>query len=81
MNIKYQHLLSPLKIGNIVLKNRMMASNSLPLFLQGPEPYPAASTIAHYVNKAKNGAAVVTCTGVSDRNWLSQRVVRSFPQV
>jgi len=65
MEPKYKHLLSPLKLGNFILKNRMAASSSLPHFLQGPETYPADSVIAHYENKAK-GAAIVTCMGINN---------------
>lgn len=61
MGKKYSHLLSPLKIGNVVLKNRMLSSNSLPHFLQGPETFPSESVISHYAGVASNGAAVVTC--------------------
>ncbi|MBP2655172.1 MAG: FAD-dependent oxidoreductase [Firmicutes bacterium] len=66
MSMKYKHLLSPLKIGNIVLKNRMISPNSLPHFLQGPEGYPAESITAHLANRAKNGAAIVTLRGAFD---------------
>ena len=38
---RYSHLLSPLKIGNVVLKNRMMATRALPSHLQGPETFPS----------------------------------------
>ena len=65
MGPKYEHLLSPLKIRSFVLKNRISASNSLPHFLQGPEPYPADSVIAHYENKAKS-ASIVTCMGINN---------------
>lgn len=58
---KYPHLLSPLRIGDVVLKNRMVASPSRPHFIQGPEPYPTEATILHYANKAKAGAALVVC--------------------
>lgn len=58
---RYPHLLSPLKIRNVILKNRMYASKALPHFIQGPENYPASSTIEYYANLARNGAAVVTC--------------------
>jgi 2,4-dienoyl-CoA reductase-like NADH-dependent reductase (Old Yellow Enzyme family)/thioredoxin reductase len=61
---KYQNLLSPIKVGNVVFKNRMTASPSKPHFIQGPEPYPTDSVITHFANKAKNGAALVTCTGI-----------------
>lgn len=66
MSTQYKHLLSPLEIRGYVLKNRMEASNSLPHFLQGPEPYPADSVITHYANKAKSGAAIVTCMGINN---------------
>lgn len=62
---KYKNLMSPLKVRNKVFKNRLVASNSLPHFLQGPETYPADSVIAHYENKAK-GAAVTTCMGINN---------------
>ncbi|WP_168190125.1 FAD-dependent oxidoreductase [Caloramator sp. E03] len=66
MNIKYKNLLSPLEIRGYVLKNRLGAANSLPHFLQGPEPYPANPVITHYANKAKSGAAIVTCMGINN---------------
>jgi len=65
MQPKYKSLLSPLKVRGFVLKNRMSAANSLPHFLQGPEPYPADSVISHYANKAK-GASIVTCMGINN---------------
>lgn len=62
---KYAHLLAPIKVRGFVFKNRMIASNSLPHFLQGPEPYPAEGVIAHYANKAR-GAAEVACMGINN---------------
>lgn len=77
----YSHLLSPLRIGNVVLKNRMIASNALPHFLQGPESFPAEPVIDHLAYLARNGAAVVT---VADWSNPKQRVAliedwRRFP--
>jgi len=60
---RYSHLLSPIKIGNVILKNRMIHSRSLPHFLQGPETFPAETVISHYAGVARNGAAVVTVKG------------------
>ena len=65
---KYSHLLSPVKVGNLLLKNRFLSSNALPHFLQGPEPFPSEQTINHVVSCAKNGAAVVTFADYFDRN-------------
>lgn len=70
LSIPYEHLLSPIKVGNMVLKNRMVSSNALPHFLQGPEPYPAEPVINHMVDMAKNGAAVVT---FADWTLMTQR--------
>jgi len=60
----YQNLLSPIKVGNILFRNRLTASRSSPRFSQGSEPYPTEALITHFANKAKNGAAMVTCGGV-----------------
>jgi 2,4-dienoyl-CoA reductase-like NADH-dependent reductase (Old Yellow Enzyme family)/thioredoxin reductase len=65
MEPKYKHLLEPITIRDHVLKNRMVAANSLPHFLQGPESFPAGSVIAHLANKAR-GAAIVTCMGINN---------------
>lgn len=61
MSNKYSHLLSPLKIGNVVLKNRMLSTMALPHMLQGPENFPSDAIKSFYANLAKNGAAIVTC--------------------
>jgi 2,4-dienoyl-CoA reductase-like NADH-dependent reductase (Old Yellow Enzyme family)/thioredoxin reductase len=57
---RYSNLLSPLKIGNVILKNRMIHSRSFPHFLQGPETFPSEASISHYAGVARNGAAIVT---------------------
>ncbi|MBE6991830.1 MAG: FAD-binding protein [Ruminococcaceae bacterium] len=61
--MKYENLLKPVKIGNVLLRNRMIATPSNPHFVQGPEKYPTEPLITHYANKAKAGAAIVTCKG------------------
>ncbi len=66
MTNAYPHLLAPIKIGKFVLKNRMQSSNSLPHFSQGPEEYPAEATMAHFIGRARTGAAFVTLGGMDD---------------
>ncbi|MCI8539679.1 MAG: FAD-dependent oxidoreductase [Oscillospiraceae bacterium] len=66
MKVSYPHLLQPLKVGKFILKNRMQSSNSLPHFSQGPEAYPAGATIAHFLGRARTGAAFVTMAGFED---------------
>ncbi len=60
----YRNLLSPIKVGSIVFRNRLTASRSSPRHIQGSEPYPTEAMITHYADKARNGAALVTCGGV-----------------
>lgn len=66
MTPAYPHLLSPIKVRNFVLKNRMLSANSQPHFHQGPEKYPAEATFAHFVERARHGASIVTFSAVND---------------
>lgn len=70
MSRKYKHILSPLKIGNVVLKSRLLSANALPHFLQGPELYPSDAVVDYLVGIARNGAAIVT---IGDWTNLNQR--------
>ena len=65
MPAAFPSLMQPLVIRGHVLKNRMYASNSMPHFLQGPEPYPAEPVLADLVGRAKAGASIVTITGIN----------------
>ena len=56
---KCPHLLSPLRIRNKVLKNRIMHTASPTYFMQGPENFPTDMYRNHFSNMAKN-AAIVT---------------------
>ncbi len=57
---KYSHVLSPIRLGKMVLKSRFVSSNALPHFLQGPETFPSEQVINHMASCARNGAAIVT---------------------
>ena len=57
MSRKYKHIMSPLKVGNVILKSRLLSANALPHFLQGPELYPSDAVVDYLVGLAKNGAA------------------------
>lgn len=59
MNKKYAHILSPIRVGNTVLRNRLMASQGIPHYLQGPENYPAEPILNYYSELCKNGASVI----------------------
>ena len=47
-----------------MVKNRMTAANYKKHFIQGPEEYPTENVITHFVNKARNGAAIVCFPGI-----------------
>ena len=63
---RYANLLSPITIGNNIIKNRMIYPNASPHVLQGPETFPAEGFRAFYANVAKNGAAIVTIAEWND---------------
>jgi len=56
---KYSHLLSPVKFGDVLVKNRLMQADSYPFFMQGPEYFPSEQVLSWYSNVAKNGCAIV----------------------
>jgi 2,4-dienoyl-CoA reductase-like NADH-dependent reductase (Old Yellow Enzyme family)/thioredoxin reductase len=56
------HLLSPLRIRNVVLKNRIYHTVSPNYLMQGPENYPTEAWRGHYSNMAKNAAIVTVST-------------------
>lgn len=60
MALRYQALLTPLKVRSTILRNRMMSSASTPHFLQGTEPYPTEKIISHFADRAKSGAASIS---------------------
>ena len=81
MKTNYPNLLSPIKVGNVLLKNRLVGSVALPHYLQGPELFPNDQVIQHVSNIAKNGAGIVVFT---DWSYMEQRKVgnidgRHFP--
>ena len=78
MYIKYPHLLSPIKIGNTILRNRMTALPSKPHLVQGPELYPTEGLITHWANKAKNGAALVNCQGFAGTTEYTGHIFSNF---
>lgn len=59
MSNRYELLLSPIQVGNVLLKNRMVSTAGIPHMLQGTEEYPTDRLISHLANRAKNGAAAV----------------------
>ncbi|MBO4886728.1 MAG: FAD-dependent oxidoreductase [Firmicutes bacterium] len=70
MNPYYPHLLSPLRIGDVILKNRMICPPSQPYHAQAGETWPSDTLIECYASRARGGAAIVTCDGNAfGKNW------------
>ncbi len=62
--MNYPNLLSPKKVGNILFKNRIFtAPTGIHAMHEGGLKFSEA-VITHFGNRAKGGAAMVTCTGV-----------------
>ncbi len=57
---KYPHIFSPIKIGNVVFKNRIWAAPASPHRLYDRSHYPDKDVEAYYYEKAKGGAACIT---------------------
>ena len=69
---RYSHLVSPLRIGNVILKSRIFSTNGYPHFLQGGENFPAEASRFYAANLAKNGAAIVTPRMITGRERKQQ---------
>jgi len=56
----------------------MTATPSKPHLVQGPELYPTEGLITHWANKAKGGAALVTCQGFNDTTKYTGHIFANF---
>ena len=57
---KYPHIFEPIKIGNVVFKNRIWSAPAGVHLLYGREGYPSDAALKYYAAKAAGGAAVIT---------------------
>ena len=57
---KYPHIFEPLRIGNVVFKNRIWSAPAGVHLLYGREGYPSDAALKYYAAKAAGGAAVIT---------------------
>ena len=70
MNPYFPALLSPIRLGNAILKNRMICPPSQPYHGQAGEKWPSDTLIECYAQRARGGAAIVTCDGNGfGKNW------------
>ena len=66
MNIRYKDLLSPLPVGDRLLKNRLLATAGYPRALGEGDDMMNEKIVTHFSERAKNGAASVYINGGID---------------
>ena len=54
MQHRYAHILQPVQVGNLILKNRLISSKCIPEGIQGPAKWPTEQTINFAASLAKN---------------------------
>jgi len=64
MKCQYKKLMSPVKVGNVMLKNRIINSPQDIHFIQGNEPWPTEAVILWLAERAKNGCALINVSGI-----------------
>lgn len=64
MSAKYPVALSPIRIGNIVLKNRIVSAPSTMHSMSNGELYPSQDALAFFEERARAGVGMVTVAGV-----------------
>jgi 2,4-dienoyl-CoA reductase-like NADH-dependent reductase (Old Yellow Enzyme family)/thioredoxin reductase len=79
--LQYPHLLSPIKIGNHILKNRMIGTPSSPHFDVGPDVYPSEALISYYGNKARQGASLIVVTQPFDIHVVNEEDVIKIGEI
>lgn len=53
MDHRYSHILTPVKIRNKILRNRLIATRVISQELQGPENFPAEATVQFCTDLAR----------------------------
>lgn len=66
MKQQFPRLMSAVKIRNTVIKDRLMATTSVPHFISGPEKHPNDHMILHLAKRAASGAGIVTISHTYD---------------
>ena len=64
MSKKYPNALSPIRIGNVVLKNRIVSAPSTMHSMSNGELYPTEDAIAFFEERARAGVGMVTTAGL-----------------
>ena len=60
---KYPHVFSPIRVGGVVLKNRIFSAPSTPMTTSSGQIYPTEEGIRFFEQRAIAGAGLVCCAG------------------
>lgn len=60
----FKHVMSPIRIGNVVLKNRLVSAPSTMHSMSNGELYPSEDAISFFEERARAGVGLVTTAGV-----------------
>lgn len=61
----YRNVISPVRVGGHLLKNRIISAPSTIHTASAGQPYPTEKGIRFFEDRAKSGVGLVTCAGVS----------------
>ena len=64
MSNKFPHVMKPMRIGNVVLKNRIVSAPSTMHSMSNGELYPSDDAIAFFEERARAGVGMVTVAGI-----------------
>lgn len=64
MKTNYEHLMSPIRVGKHILKNRIIAAPVTLHSASNGESYPTDAAMQFFTQRAKAGAGMVVCAGV-----------------
>lgn len=64
MNLKYKHVMSPIRVGKHIIKNRIISAPVTLHSTSNGENYPTEAAMNFFVERAKAGAGIVVCAGV-----------------
>ena len=64
MSKKYPTAMSPIRIGNVVLKNRIVSAPSTMHSMSNGELYPSQDALAFFEERARAGVGMVTVAGI-----------------
>lgn len=61
---QYPHVFDPIRVGGVILKNRIISAPTTIHTASSGQPYPTEESLRFFEQRAISGAGLVTCAGV-----------------